>query len=228
MKFFSSERSLDQPKATRLCIRSINQSNRSISVRFLFCCVRAFSFEGHTKIALTVGHYRRLAVQSFVWTERKYWTATCERSVFSARRNFVRSRVNVTWNSFICDNTLHKFHRRRWVRRVDFARHHQVCQDRRYDSVSFTVEPSYNEEPKGLVKLVCNTEVLLYRGSFIYFTINRSLYRGLRKRSKFETATNGIRAKIISQAMHDQNWYEKKNSLLDKGPVLALYWLRHL
>ena len=39
---FSPERSLDhnnQPKATRVCIRSINQSNRSISVRllFLFC-----------------------------------------------------------------------------------------------------------------------------------------------------------------------------------------------
>ena len=36
---FSPERSLNQPKATRVCIRSINQSNRSISVRglFLYC-----------------------------------------------------------------------------------------------------------------------------------------------------------------------------------------------
>ena len=36
---FSPEFSLNQPKATRVCIRSINQSNRSISVRlfFLFC-----------------------------------------------------------------------------------------------------------------------------------------------------------------------------------------------
>ena len=34
---FSPERSLNQPKATRVCIRSINQSNRSISVRLLFC-----------------------------------------------------------------------------------------------------------------------------------------------------------------------------------------------
>ena len=33
---FSPERSLNQPKATRVCIRSINQSNRSISVRLLF------------------------------------------------------------------------------------------------------------------------------------------------------------------------------------------------
>ena len=39
MTFFSPERSLNQPKATRVCIRSINQSNHSISVRllFLFC-----------------------------------------------------------------------------------------------------------------------------------------------------------------------------------------------
>jgi len=33
MKFLSPERSLNQPKATLVCIRSINQSNRSISVR---------------------------------------------------------------------------------------------------------------------------------------------------------------------------------------------------
>ena len=33
---FSSERSLNQPKATRVCIRSTNQSNRSIFVRLLF------------------------------------------------------------------------------------------------------------------------------------------------------------------------------------------------
>ena len=35
----SPERSLNHPKATRVCIRSINQSDRSISVRllFLFC-----------------------------------------------------------------------------------------------------------------------------------------------------------------------------------------------
>ena len=33
---FFHQRSLNQPKATRLCIRSINQSNRSISVRLMF------------------------------------------------------------------------------------------------------------------------------------------------------------------------------------------------
>ena len=41
---FIPERSLNQPKATRVCIRSTNQSNRSISVRLLFLFVRAFSF----------------------------------------------------------------------------------------------------------------------------------------------------------------------------------------
>ena len=51
---FPPERSLNQPKATRVCIRSINQSNRSTSVRFFFSCfVYAFSCQGHTKIALS-------------------------------------------------------------------------------------------------------------------------------------------------------------------------------
>ena len=43
MKFFSPELSLNQPKANCVCIRSINQSNRSISVRLLFLfCSRVF------------------------------------------------------------------------------------------------------------------------------------------------------------------------------------------
>ena len=42
-EIFSAERSLNQPKPTRVCIRSINQSNRSISVRLLFLfCSRVF------------------------------------------------------------------------------------------------------------------------------------------------------------------------------------------
>ena len=36
MKFILPERSLKQPKATRVCFRLINQSNRSISVGLLF------------------------------------------------------------------------------------------------------------------------------------------------------------------------------------------------
>ena len=42
-KVFSPERSLNQPKATFVCIRWINQSNRPISVRVLFLlCSRVF------------------------------------------------------------------------------------------------------------------------------------------------------------------------------------------
>ena len=41
---FSRERSLIQPKATRVCICSINQSNRPISLRLLcFFCSRVFT-----------------------------------------------------------------------------------------------------------------------------------------------------------------------------------------
>ena len=74
MKFFSPERSLNQPKATRVCIRSINQSNRSISVRFCFIC--AFSFQGHTRIALiainiavpcSLSHWWRGWVSTMSW-----------------------------------------------------------------------------------------------------------------------------------------------------------------
>ena len=50
---FSPELSLNQPKATRVCILSINQSNRSISVRLSFSfCSRVFisrSYENRSK-----------------------------------------------------------------------------------------------------------------------------------------------------------------------------------
>jgi len=40
---FSAERLPNQPKATHVCIRSINQSNHSLSVRLLFLfCSRVF------------------------------------------------------------------------------------------------------------------------------------------------------------------------------------------
>ena len=54
MKFFLAERSLNQPKATLVCIRSTNQSNRFVYVRllFLFCsCVfisRSYENRSHT------------------------------------------------------------------------------------------------------------------------------------------------------------------------------------
>ena len=42
-RFFSPERSLNQPKATCVCIRSINQSNHSISICLLFLfCLRVY------------------------------------------------------------------------------------------------------------------------------------------------------------------------------------------
>ena len=52
---FSPECLLSQPKSTRVCIRSINQSNRSISFRLCFLFRSRVSFQGHTKIALTKG-----------------------------------------------------------------------------------------------------------------------------------------------------------------------------
>ena len=62
---FSPERSLNQPKATRVCIRSINQSNRSISVRLLFLfCSRVFisrSYENRSK------GWKKIPVQTSVF-----------------------------------------------------------------------------------------------------------------------------------------------------------------
>ena len=62
---FSPERSLNQLKATRVCIRSINQSNRSISVPLLFLfCSRVFisrPYENRSIIVLTLSS-SRLAV----------------------------------------------------------------------------------------------------------------------------------------------------------------------
>ena len=42
---FSPERSLNQPKDMRVCIRSINQSNHSIPVRCCLCFVARFQFK---------------------------------------------------------------------------------------------------------------------------------------------------------------------------------------
>ena len=54
---FSPERSLNQPKATRVCIRSINQSNYSVSICLLFLfCLRVFISRSIMKIALF--HYQ--------------------------------------------------------------------------------------------------------------------------------------------------------------------------
>ena len=54
--------------------------------------IRAFRCSVYTKPISLVRKFRRLAVESSVWTERKYWTAPCERIVrsgISAGRKFV-------------------------------------------------------------------------------------------------------------------------------------------
>ena len=51
---FSAERSLNQPKARCVCIRSINQSNRFISVRLLFLfCSRVFISRSYENRSIT-------------------------------------------------------------------------------------------------------------------------------------------------------------------------------
>ena len=47
---FFTERSLNQPKATRVCIRSINQSNCSVRLLLLFCShvFKSRSYENRT------------------------------------------------------------------------------------------------------------------------------------------------------------------------------------
>ena len=62
---FSAERSLNQPKATRVCIRSTNQSNRSISFRLLFLIVRAFSFFIRKSLYSHIFVFVLLSLQSF-------------------------------------------------------------------------------------------------------------------------------------------------------------------
>ena len=70
---FSAERSLNQPKATHVCIHSINQSNRSISVRLLFLfCSRIFfsrSYENRSNC----NHFLRASQGRFkdhIWFSR--------------------------------------------------------------------------------------------------------------------------------------------------------------
>ena len=51
---FSPEHLLNQPKTTHVCIRSINQSNRSISVRLLFLfCSRVFISRSYQNRSIT-------------------------------------------------------------------------------------------------------------------------------------------------------------------------------
>ena len=78
MTFFSPERSLNQPKATRVCFLSINQSNRSISVRLLFLfCSRVFISRSYKTRSIPSGKNTTsfsdvpLLLKTFRWKDPK-------------------------------------------------------------------------------------------------------------------------------------------------------------
>ena len=80
---FSAERSLNQPKATRVCIRSINQSNRSISVSLLFLfCSRVFLSRSYENGSIVNSLYFPLTeiavIATFVKIVNKFIGAECE------------------------------------------------------------------------------------------------------------------------------------------------------
>ena len=82
---FSPKRSLKQPNATRVCIRSINQSNRTISVRLLFLfCSRVFVSRSYEKALLTAAGCNQSLIQSH--TQRKSLTMVYRKSRLSSRR----------------------------------------------------------------------------------------------------------------------------------------------
>ena len=82
--FFSPECSLIQPKATRVCVRSINQSNSSISVRLLFLfCSRVFISRSHENLSI------KHETQCFItrWnTEKRVEKQDAQRSIFDEFR----------------------------------------------------------------------------------------------------------------------------------------------
>ena len=98
---FSAERSLNQPKARCVCIRSINRSNRFISVRLFFCFVRAFSFQSHTKIALTL--YYDLTDSSYTRSDLCVFCTYSATSAFSEKPQWHHGRTHnweTVWNKF--------------------------------------------------------------------------------------------------------------------------------
>ena len=74
MKFFLPERSLNQLKATRVCIRSINRSNRSLSVRllYLFCSgvFIARSYENRSMYSIATGYKTNTLFLSVFYSRR--------------------------------------------------------------------------------------------------------------------------------------------------------------
>ena len=98
---FSPERSLNQPKATRVFIRSMNQSNRSISVRLLFLfCSRVFISRWYENRSIERFRMSQVPAQNFqsgensssaMWTQPEY--------------DFERSKILI-WD--FCFGRLHK------------------------------------------------------------------------------------------------------------------------
>jgi len=73
MKFFSPECSLNQPKVTRVCIRSINQSNRSISGRLLFLfCSRVFISRSYENRSIMIS---RLLTKLLAFQDRRTYSS---------------------------------------------------------------------------------------------------------------------------------------------------------
>ena len=68
---FSPQRSLNQPKATRVCICSINQSNRPISVGLLVLVrSRVFISRSHQNALLTAAGCNQSLIQSHAQRKR--------------------------------------------------------------------------------------------------------------------------------------------------------------
>ena len=87
MKFFSPERTLNQPKPTCVCIRSITNFYYTAPFPFVccFCFVRAFSFQGHTKIALMLS--TAFVLQQLNGAFSLTWPAAMQLHLFCFRKS---------------------------------------------------------------------------------------------------------------------------------------------
>ena len=85
--FFSPERTLNQPKPTRVCIRSITNFYYTAPFPFVccFCFVRAFSFQGHTKIALMLSTAFELQLLNRAFSLT--WPAAMQLHLFCFRKS---------------------------------------------------------------------------------------------------------------------------------------------
>ena len=84
---FSPERTLNQPKPTCVCIRSITNFYYTAPFPFVFCfCLfRAFSFQGHTKIALMLSTAFELQLLNRAFSLT--WPAAMQLHLFCFRKS---------------------------------------------------------------------------------------------------------------------------------------------